>query len=229
MPASYIDPLQNIPTGGEGPAHPFSVPAHSRVTGYENIRLDESTPISTPPPNDPDGAGLSGHLTNNTSSLHPNSAALNVERKISLLPPRKPSNLSSSLIATSPISAPSPSMQGVNTGPSAVASSTPTISHHAVYAAVYSGVPVYEMMCRNVAIMRRRADSFLNATQILKVAGIDKGRRTKILEREILIGEHEKVQGGYGKYQGTWYVCCWGKDQKIAGNFDESSDVDGTT
>jgi len=44
----------------------------------------------------------------------------------------------------------------------------------------------------------------MNATQILKVAGIDKGKRTKILEREVLIGEHEKVQGGYGKYQGTW-------------------------
>ena len=77
-----------------------------------------------------------------------------------------------------------------------------TTSH--IYSAVYSGVPVYEMMCHNVAVMRRRYDSYLNATQILKVAGIDKGRRTKILEREILQGEHEKVQGGYGKYQGTW-------------------------
>jgi regulatory protein SWI6 len=74
-----------------------------------------------------------------------------------------------------------------------------------IYGAVYSGVPVFEMMCRNVAVMRRRSDSYLNATQILKVAGIDKGRRTKILEKEILNGEHEKVQGGYGKYQGTWY------------------------
>lgn len=52
--------------------------------------------------------------------------------------------------------------------------------------------------------MRRRADGFLNATQILKLAGVEKGKRTKILEKEILIGEHEKVQGGYGKYQGTW-------------------------
>ena len=52
--------------------------------------------------------------------------------------------------------------------------------------------------------MRRKDDSFLNATQILKVAGIDKGKRTKILEKEIITGEHEKVQGGYGKYQGTW-------------------------
>lgn len=54
--------------------------------------------------------------------------------------------------------------------------------------------------------MRRRADSYVNATQILKVAGVDKGRRTKILEKEILPGKHEIVQGGYGKYQGTWYA-----------------------
>ena len=55
-----------------------------------------------------------------------------------------------------------------------------------------------------MAVMRRRNDSWLNATQILKVARIDKGKRTKILEKEIQTGEHEKVQGGYGKYQGTW-------------------------
>ncbi|KAG5462513.1 MAG: hypothetical protein BJ554DRAFT_4819 [Olpidium bornovanus] len=73
-----------------------------------------------------------------------------------------------------------------------------------IYAATYSGVPVYEMMSRGIAVMRRKSDSYLNATQILKVAGIEKGRRTKILEKEVLQGEHEKVQGGYGKYQGTW-------------------------
>lgn len=60
------------------------------------------------------------------------------------------------------------------------------------------------MEVNNVAVMRRQTDSWLNATQILKVAGVDKGRRTKILEKEIQTGEHEKVQGGYGKYQGTW-------------------------
>lgn len=52
--------------------------------------------------------------------------------------------------------------------------------------------------------MKRRDDSWLNATQILKVAGVVKARRTKTLEKEIAAGEHEKVQGGYGKYQGTW-------------------------
>ncbi|KAJ4364720.1 transcriptional regulator swi6 [Neocucurbitaria cava] len=70
--------------------------------------------------------------------------------------------------------------------------------------AVYSGVSVYEMEVNRVAVMRRRSDGWLNATQILKVAGVDKGKRTKVLEKEILTGEHEKVQGGYGKYQGTW-------------------------
>ncbi|XXG95238.1 hypothetical protein Hte_001498 [Hypoxylon texense] len=73
-----------------------------------------------------------------------------------------------------------------------------------IYSAVYSGVDVYEMEVNGVAVMRRRHDSWLNATQILKVANIDKGKRTKILEKEIQTGEHEKVQGGYGKYQGTW-------------------------
>ncbi|KAG5927311.1 hypothetical protein E4U42_002370 [Claviceps africana] len=73
-----------------------------------------------------------------------------------------------------------------------------------IYSASYSGVDVYEMEVNNVAVMRRRHDSWLNATQILKVAGVDKGKRTKILEKEIQTGEHEKVQGGYGKYQGTW-------------------------
>lgn len=73
-----------------------------------------------------------------------------------------------------------------------------------IYSSVYSGVEVYEMEANGVAVMRRRDDSCLNATQILKVAGLDKGKRTKILEKEIQTGEHEKVQGGYGKYQGTW-------------------------
>ncbi|KAJ6035030.1 hypothetical protein N7460_009205 [Penicillium canescens] len=73
-----------------------------------------------------------------------------------------------------------------------------------IYRAVYSNVAVYEMEVNGVAVMKRRSDSWLNATQILKVAGIVKARRTKTLEKEIAAGEHEKVQGGYGKYQGTW-------------------------
>ncbi|KAL9028885.1 MAG: hypothetical protein Q9196_002806 [Gyalolechia fulgens] len=52
--------------------------------------------------------------------------------------------------------------------------------------------------------MRRRHDNWINATHILKVADYDKPARTRILEREVQKGTHEKVQGGYGKYQGTW-------------------------
>jgi regulatory protein SWI6 len=70
--------------------------------------------------------------------------------------------------------------------------------------ASYSNIPVIEMTIGDVAAMKRQSDNWLNATQILKVAGIDKARRTKILEKEIIPGPHEKVQGGYGKYQGTW-------------------------
>ncbi|KAI8375155.1 hypothetical protein BD560DRAFT_482524 [Blakeslea trispora] len=76
--------------------------------------------------------------------------------------------------------------------------------HSQIFKATYSGVPVYEMICKGVAVMRRKSDSYLNATQILKVADFDKPQRTRILEREVQVGQHEKVQGGYGKYQGTW-------------------------
>ncbi|KAF9512688.1 hypothetical protein BS47DRAFT_1318135 [Hydnum rufescens UP504] len=84
-----------------------------------------------------------------------------------------------------------------------------------VYNAIYSAVQVYECMIRGIAVMRRRVDSYVNATQILKVAGIDKGRRTKILEKEILPGKHEIVQGGYGKYQGTWIPLERGREVAI--------------
>jgi transcription factor MBP1 len=51
-------------------------------------------------------------------------------------------------------------------------------------------------------VMRRRGDDWINATHILKAAGFDKPARTRILEREVQKETHEKVQGGYGKYQG---------------------------
>jgi transcription factor MBP1 len=51
--------------------------------------------------------------------------------------------------------------------------------------------------------MRRRSDGWINATHVLKVVGLDKPQRTRVLERDVQKGIHEKVQGGYGKYQGT--------------------------
>ncbi|PWN30714.1 apses-domain-containing protein [Jaminaea rosea] len=73
-----------------------------------------------------------------------------------------------------------------------------------IFKATYSGVPVYECIIKGVAVMRRRADGWINATHILKVVGLDKPQRTRVLERDVQKGTHEKVQGGYGKYQGTW-------------------------
>ena len=64
-------------------------------------------------------------------------------------------------------------------------------------------VPVYEFNVNGEHVMRRRSDQWINATHILKVAGYDKPARTRILEREVQKGVHEKVQGGYGKYQGN--------------------------
>lgn len=72
-----------------------------------------------------------------------------------------------------------------------------------IYSATYSNVPVYEYNVSGNHIMRRRSDDWINATHILKVADYDKPARTRILEREVQKGVHEKVQGGYGKYQGN--------------------------
>ncbi|KAF1359749.1 apses-domain-containing protein [Lizonia empirigonia] len=80
----------------------------------------------------------------------------------------------------------------------------PPLPDGKVYAATYSNVPVYEVNVNGNHVMRRRADDWINATHILKVADYDKPARTRILEREVQKGVHEKVQGGYGKYQGTW-------------------------
>lgn len=52
--------------------------------------------------------------------------------------------------------------------------------------------------------MRRCKDDWVNATQILKLCNFPKAKRTKILEKGVQQGQHEKVQGGYGRFQGTW-------------------------
>lgn len=52
--------------------------------------------------------------------------------------------------------------------------------------------------------MRRCKDDWVNATQILKCCDFPKAKRTKILEKGVQQGMHEKIQGGYGRFQGTW-------------------------
>lgn len=67
-------------------------------------------------------------------------------------------------------------------------------------------VPVFEFIADTKNgpeyVMRRRQDNWINATHILKVAEQQKASRTRILEREVQKDVHEKIQGGYGKFQG---------------------------
>lgn len=70
----------------------------------------------------------------------------------------------------------------------------------------YEQVPVFEFIADTKNgpeyVMRRRQDNWINATHILKVAEQQKASRTRILEREVQKDVHEKIQGGYGKFQG---------------------------
>lgn len=67
-------------------------------------------------------------------------------------------------------------------------------------------IPVYEFQFGvdlKEHVMRRRCDDWINATHILKAVGFDKPARTRILERDVQkLPDFEKIQGGYGKYQG---------------------------
>lgn len=73
-----------------------------------------------------------------------------------------------------------------------------------IYSAKYSGVDVYEFIHPTGSVMKRKTDDWVNATHILKAAKFAKAKRTRILEKEVIKEVHEKVQGGFGKYQGTW-------------------------
>ena len=71
--------------------------------------------------------------------------------------------------------------------------------------------------------MRRCKDDWVNATQILKLCNFPKAKRTKILEKCVQMGRHEKVQGGYGRFQGTWIPL---EDARnLAGEFQISPDL----
>ena len=78
------------------------------------------------------------------------------------------------------------------------------MSQHHIKLTAYSGIRVYELNFKGIPIMRRLHDNYINATQILRAAGLAKPQRTKILEKDISKGKHEKVQGGYAGFQGTW-------------------------
>lgn len=73
--------------------------------------------------------------------------------------------------------------------------------------ATYANTDVYECYVRGQEsriLMRRCKNDWINMTQVFKIANFSKAQRTKILEKEATNMEHEKVQGGYGRFQGTW-------------------------
>ncbi|KAI9338504.1 transcription regulator HTH, apses-type DNA-binding domain-containing protein, partial [Obelidium mucronatum] len=71
--------------------------------------------------------------------------------------------------------------------------------------ATYSGVHVLQQAdTTGQPVMRRAHDDYINATQVLRAAGFPKTQRTKILERDISGGVHEKASGGFHMFQGTW-------------------------
>ncbi|ONH75223.1 Cell division cycle-related protein res2/pct1 [Pichia kudriavzevii] len=96
--------------------------------------------------------------------------------------------------------------------------------HEKLYSATYSGVPVYEFIHPKSSVMRRKVDGWVNATHILKVANFPKAKRTRILEKDVQTGVHEKVQGGYGKYQGTWVPL--ERAMEIANQFEVLNELD---
>ena len=63
---------------------------------------------------------------------------------------------------------------------------------------------MFECTINNFPLMRRCSDNWVNATQILKCCNFPKAKRTKILEKGVQQGLHQKIQGGYGRFQGTW-------------------------
>lgn len=73
--------------------------------------------------------------------------------------------------------------------------------------ATYAETDVYECYIRGYEsriVMRRTLDDWVNITQVFKIAQFSKTQRTKVLEKESNDMRHEKVQGGYGRFQGTW-------------------------
>ena len=71
----------------------------------------------------------------------------------------------------------------------------------------YADTEVYECYIRGEethVVMRRTQDDWINITQVFKIGNFSKNQRTKILEKESSKVQHEKVQGGYGRFQGTW-------------------------
>ncbi|KAF8984117.1 hypothetical protein BGZ52_013158 [Haplosporangium bisporale] len=223
VPTNLTTPAQGSQTAGTTPTPAIATPGASTPVPQPSDQNAPPTPTTTVPVIHPPqplikieeplksssassaGSGASGsavvEMTSNEQQKYPKGEAISIKEPSgsTTMPMAIAPTVEGSRPAESATATPASSSSTVT-----AATSTPPAVLVQIFKATYSGVPVYEMICKGVAVMRRRSDSYLNATQILKVAEFDKPQRTRILEREVQKGEHEKVQGGYGKYQGTW-------------------------
>ena len=62
----------------------------------------------------------------------------------------------------------------------------------------------FDFKYRNVYVLLRKTDKYLNATQILNAAEVKKGKRNAILKNLIRNIAHQKMQDGNAKLTGTW-------------------------
>ncbi|WFD41384.1 transcriptional regulator swi6 [Malassezia psittaci] len=205
----------------DSPSHPAPMPrdmygarSHREHPTMQRPPLRPTRPVDSANaysyyPMDPRNTSPMSAANTATRSAHPPASYLHAPMNITSMP--SPGHPCAATSSSGQINRPGPSAPQYSAQGSHQASHPPHLNNSpvsgptpTVYLATYSSVPVYEITVRGIALMRRRSDGYLNATQILKIAGIEKARRTRILEREILTGEHDKVQGGYGTFQGTW-------------------------
>ncbi|KIV81197.1 hypothetical protein PV11_08633 [Exophiala sideris] len=109
----------------------------------------------------------------------------------------------------------------VRTGPRVLHNVPSRSSHDVLWHRKASAVPKIErtsykdtgylvMNVRGLLVMRRESDSFLNASQITKFAGVEQGRKIRVAEDQIE-GEYERIIGGYAPYQGIWVSHDYGR------------------
>lgn len=74
-----------------------------------------------------------------------------------------------------------------------------------VFPADYATVPVYEYTTKEGSfILRRQADSYINVTHLLNIAGLPRKQIRSILEEICVNDTFEKINVGNWKYQGTY-------------------------
>jgi hypothetical protein len=69
--------------------------------------------------------------------------------------------------------------------------------------AAYLGVDVWEIEIGRTAVMRRCRDNWLNGTQILKIARLNRVERRKALDG-VKNGQKVYARGRHSKYSGMW-------------------------